>query len=278
MLPTLVESTLTDAIVDLGDVEAGTAVLHRYVTAPLPPFLRTNFLLHSRGALYAAAGDHKSALADLLECARRLEYWDAVDHPHLTWRRRAALAHAALGDHQQAVVLAEEDLKVARKRELPRSLGIALRVAGTLHKNEYGTGLLAEAVTVLGNTKAVLEHARAQAELGLRLCGGSRRTEAATLLHEALATAESCAAAPLATMVRAALDSTDEDLGHGASTLTRREQGIALLAAQGRSNPEIAEALVLTRRTVEFHLTNVYRKLGISRRSQLSTVLSGRGR
>jgi DNA-binding CsgD family transcriptional regulator len=43
---------------------------------------------------------------------------------------------------------------------------------------------------------------------------------------------------------------------------------------QGRSNREIAERLVLSTKTVEFHLTNVFRKLDVSSRGELRLVLA----
>ena len=49
------------------------------------------------------------------------------------------------------------------------------------------------------------------------------------------------------------------------------------MASEGLSNPQIAQALFLTRRTVEMHLTNAYRKLDISSRDELPAGLSGAG-
>jgi DNA-binding CsgD family transcriptional regulator len=59
----------------------------------------------------------------------------------------------------------------------------------------------------------------------------------------------------------------------GPGALTRSELRIAELAAAGRQNREIAEALVVTLATVEYHLRNAYRKLGIRSRTQLAEVL-----
>jgi DNA-binding NarL/FixJ family response regulator len=56
--------------------------------------------------------------------------------------------------------------------------------------------------------------------------------------------------------------------------LTDSERRVATMAADGRSNREIAEALFVTLRTVETHLTNAYRKLGVSRRADLTTALT----
>jgi DNA-binding CsgD family transcriptional regulator len=59
----------------------------------------------------------------------------------------------------------------------------------------------------------------------------------------------------------------------GRDALTASERRIAMLAAEGRSNPEIAQALFVTLRTVETHLTHAYSKLGIERREHLSAAL-----
>ena len=56
--------------------------------------------------------------------------------------------------------------------------------------------------------------------------------------------------------------------------LTARERDIATLAAQGDSSKEIAERLFLSVRTVDNHLQNVYSKLGVSGRRQLSAALA----
>ena len=55
--------------------------------------------------------------------------------------------------------------------------------------------------------------------------------------------------------------------------LTPRESQIAQQVAEGRSNQEVAAALYLTPKTVEFHLTRIYRKLGIRSRAQLARAL-----
>jgi DNA-binding NarL/FixJ family response regulator len=63
-----------------------------------------------------------------------------------------------------------------------------------------------------------------------------------------------------------------------AAELTSREREIAALAAEGRSNREIADALVVSVRTVETHLQRAYTKLGVTSRSGLAAVLRSRGR
>ena len=59
----------------------------------------------------------------------------------------------------------------------------------------------------------------------------------------------------------------------GVDALTPSERRIATMAASGRSNREIAQDLFVTLRTVEMHMSNVFRKLGVSGRTQLPAVL-----
>jgi DNA-binding CsgD family transcriptional regulator len=58
--------------------------------------------------------------------------------------------------------------------------------------------------------------------------------------------------------------------------LTFREREVALLAAAGLSSRQIADRLVISRRTVDNHLQRAYRKLGISRREDLALLIKRR--
>ena len=57
------------------------------------------------------------------------------------------------------------------------------------------------------------------------------------------------------------------------SLLTRAEREVALLAAAGRSNREIAESLFISRKTVENYLHRAYEKLGVSGRDELAAAI-----
>ena len=61
---------------------------------------------------------------------------------------------------------------------------------------------------------------------------------------------------------------------HDAHALTRAEQRVALLAARGKRNDEIAETLGLSPKTVEWTLTRVYRKVGVRSRTELALRLA----
>ncbi len=59
----------------------------------------------------------------------------------------------------------------------------------------------------------------------------------------------------------------------GLDSLSAQERRVATMATEGLSNREIAEALFLTRRTVEMHLTGAYRKLDVAGRAELPAAL-----
>jgi DNA-binding CsgD family transcriptional regulator len=61
---------------------------------------------------------------------------------------------------------------------------------------------------------------------------------------------------------------------HGREALTAREQEVASLAAEGLSNRKIAARLFVTTKTVEWHLSHSYAKLGVRSRRELRETLA----
>jgi DNA-binding NarL/FixJ family response regulator len=57
------------------------------------------------------------------------------------------------------------------------------------------------------------------------------------------------------------------------TSLTRQEQAVARLVADGHTNRETAAALVVSVKTIEYHLGNTYAKLGVTSRTQLALAL-----
>jgi DNA-binding NarL/FixJ family response regulator len=137
---------------------------------------------------------------------------------------------------------------------------------------------LREAVTILENSPARLAHARALVDLGAALRRANSRAEARGVLQDGVELAERCGAGPLVergrTELRAAGGPLSRPAGIGLERLTVSERRVARLAAEGLTNPEIAQALFVTRKTVETHLSRAYRKLDISTRGELPRVLS----
>jgi DNA-binding CsgD family transcriptional regulator len=163
-----------------------------------------------------------------------------------------------------------------------RALGMALRAAGLVEGGERGIELLEEAAVTLERSPARLEHAAALADLGAALRRSNRRADARDPLRRALDLAEACGAPPLVERARQELRAAGgrprRARSSGADGLTASERRTAAMAADGLSNPEIAQALFVTKKTVESHLGSAYRKLGIRSRTELAAALGRDGR
>jgi DNA-binding CsgD family transcriptional regulator len=137
---------------------------------------------------------------------------------------------------------------------------------------------LREAASMLGRSPARLERAHALADLGGALRRANRRSEAQAALQDALSVADSCGARALFERARSELRAAGGRSSYRergpAQQLTVSERRVAELAAEGLSNPEIAQSLFVTRKTVETHLGHVYRKLDIPGRGALGRALA----
>jgi DNA-binding CsgD family transcriptional regulator len=195
----------------------------------------------------------------------------------MPWRSQAALAYARAGAQEAALALAREEVELARSLGCQRALGVALTAMGVA-KGVHGLASLEEAVSALSGTDAQLELARARCELGAALRRGNRCRDARVPLREALAAAEGCGAGVLAARARAELLAAGarprRTALRGVESLTASELRVARFAAEGCSNREIAAALVVSVRTVEFHLSGAYGKLGIAARRELAGALA----
>jgi DNA-binding CsgD family transcriptional regulator len=109
-----------------------------------------------------------------------------------------------------------------------------------------------------------------------------RRADSRPPLREALDLAHGCGAEPLAEQARTELVASGARPRRpaltGVEALTASELRVCQLAADGLSNAEIAQTLFVTRRTVETHLGNAYRKLNITSRAELAEALCGGAR
>jgi len=118
--------------------------------------------------------------------------------------------------------------------------------------------------------------ARTQLALGEFLRRHRRRADARVPLREALETFETLGATAWAERARRELRASGETARRGddlvATELTPSEAQIAALVRQGLSNKEVAGRLFVSPRTVDFHLRNVYTKLGISSRTELAAL------
>jgi DNA-binding CsgD family transcriptional regulator len=266
---------LVDALVERGEFDEAQRVLERAPLQDTEGRWDELLLTASRGRLRLAAGDPRAALEDLLHCGR--EVGGRLSPAVMAWRSSAALAHLAVGSRDDANALAEEELDLARSFGAMRAIGIALRTVGLVRGGRSGVPLLEESVAVLSGSGARLEHARSLCELGAALRRGGRTGAAKEPLREALDLGVECGAQPLAARAREELAAAGarprRDRLRGRDALTASELRVATMAAGGATNREIAQALFVSLRTVETHLTHAYQKLDIGSRAEIAAAL-----
>ena len=145
-----------------GDLTAASEALERSgLGGQIGDYGAWSFFLHSRGRLRLAAGDVRSAIADLRACGTRMGQWGANNPSVIPWRSSLAEALDAAGEREDALQLTTDEVTAARRVGLQCALGIALSAEGRLTPGERGIRLLNEAVAVLEATPARLELARA---------------------------------------------------------------------------------------------------------------------
>lgn len=265
------------ALVETGRTPQARRLADTFDLRDTPDSWELNRFLYARGVLRFTEGDVAGALHDFLECGRR-QSARAVHSPVVTpWRTAAAECRLALGNPQEALALATEELRLARVWNTPRTTGRALRVLGRATRGRRGLELGAEAVAVLRDSPAEAELVASLLAHGWQLTAAGERGRGRDHLREGAERAERLGSVRLLTYAEQALRTaggrrtTPAHTGSGA--LTGSERRIAELAAEGRTNTEIADLLHVARRTVETHLTSTYRKLGIRRRGELRGVL-----
>jgi ATP/maltotriose-dependent transcriptional regulator MalT len=233
-------------------------------------------VLEARGWMALTEGEAAEALATFLECGRRQAAARTPNPAVRAWRSGAALAASMLDDPERAARLAEEEIELARAFGAPGTLGAALRTSGVVARGDDALDRLREAVSVLETSPAELEYARALADLGGALRRAGKRSEAQDVLRRALDLAHRCGALATGERARSELTAAGARPRRAALTgfeaLTAGERRVAELAAGGLTNREIAQALFVTVKTVEWHLGNTYGKLGISSRRELKSL------
>jgi DNA-binding CsgD family transcriptional regulator len=233
-------------------------------------------LLLSRARMRLALGDARAALRDLDDLRRRDER-SGLDNPWTPSRAYRALAHLQLGEREEAAGLAADELTRAGRWGTPSALGGALRTMASVQGGDEAIELLRAAVTALDHSPARYELACSLAELGAALRRAGRFGEARQPLRRALEIADKCGAARLARATRDELvvigARPRRAARRGCHPLTPRERRIAQLAAEGQANRDIAQALFMTVRMVETHLSHVYAKLDVLSPDRLAAAL-----
>jgi DNA-binding CsgD family transcriptional regulator len=193
------------------------------------------------------------------------------------WRCSAAQSALALGRRDRASELIDQEFERLERTQIPHERIRALRLAGICEGGESGLAKLREAVE-LGETQPPrFETVRALISLGGALRRDNQRAAARPPLQQAFDMARRGGASALHELARTELAAAGarprREALSGPESLTASEQRIAALAADGHSNREIATALFITPKTVEYHLRNCYTKLNIQTRRELARAL-----
>ena len=272
-------SALVHALAESGQVDAAQALLtENGWDDHLPDTRSATVLLSSRARLRRAQGDDRRALSDALEARGRVSRNSTnVDTNWDGWARTASLRRAQ-GDLEGARADAAQFLALARRWDTPGAIGQALATQAQVETGSRGLPHLAQAIEQLERSPARLLLAEALVDQGAALRRAGRRTQAREPLRRGLDIAAASHAHPLAERARQELNATGlrvrRDAQTGIAALTPSERRIAEHAAAGATNPQIAQALFVTVKTVEMHLGHVYRKLDITSRRQIADKLA----
>jgi class 3 adenylate cyclase/DNA-binding CsgD family transcriptional regulator len=273
-------SYLADVLTNRGELEeAERALAELGLQEEVADSAHLIFFLGARGWLRHGRGDLAGAASDFERLGRCMEAFEMRNPAVLAWRSHLALALLGLRRRDEALELARDEVELAQAWGAPRPLGVALRVLGLAQGGAEGIETLRESLIVLERSSAKLERARTMVELGAALRRANARVEARELLKEGLDIAVRSGSQPLVEQAEAELAATGARprrlLLSGVESLTASERRVARFAAEGLSNKDIAQKLFVTTKTVEVHLSSVYRKLGIGSRTELPQALGG---
>jgi DNA-binding CsgD family transcriptional regulator len=255
---------MASAQVEMGKLDEARATVDRYV-GPADDSNGVNFLRWSTIEVLLAEGRNEEALAAAEDYERHAA--NLGNPAWAAWRALKAQALDRLGRTDEAIALAEDEVAAARRFGAPGTVGRSLTVLGRL-KREKGLPELEEAASLLEHSSARLAYAKSLAALGAALRRKRKPSDAREPLRRALELADSCGAGALAEEARSELYAS------GARPRTTALSGVEALAADGQTNRDIAQSLFVTPKTVEVHLSNAYRKLGIRSRRELSGAMA----
>ena len=233
------------------------------------------------GRIELAVGRPEEALVPLRLCAASAARTGFAQPNMARWGVDLVEALVRAGERGEAEAAhAQLEARVARS-PTPWGRAAVERTHALLTPGPAGEASLVRAIARLDATGDALEAALARLALGERLRRERRRREARVPLQLALERLERAGAGPWAERAREELRATGGATGERrrgpADELSPHELRISLLVAAGRTNPEIAAELFVSRKTVEHHLSQIYRKLGLRSRTELTRALVDAG-
>jgi len=264
-------------LIETGELERAEAVLSEDAPIRSPYDLEDAVRLYALAELRLAQGRPEEALATACSAGGAAER-NVRFLGFCSWRTCAAQAALALGDRDRALALAEQAHQRAEQTQVLHQRIRTEYVLGLCHGGQTGLERLQAAAELARSAPPRLEGIKALVALGSALRRANERAAAREPLQQAADLAREAGACALQERARTELSATGarprrEALLSGPESLTPSERRIAELAAAGQSNREIAAALFVTPKTVEYHLRNSYRKLDIQTRRQLAEAL-----
>jgi DNA-binding CsgD family transcriptional regulator len=266
---------LVKASTAMGRYDEAASYLDQSVTDEI---FQTRFglhYLHARGHFHLAKGRFYAALDDFLTCGELMTSW-GIDLPALVpWRIDAAEGYLRLGKRAKAEELINEQLSMLGGIR-SRTRGISLRLLAAASEPRWRPQFLVKAAEVLQECDDRFELARVFADLSQAYHALGDMARARKMMLRAWYAAKECQSEMLCQELLPNLAKNNINMPFVTSmsvdeitTLTSAERRVAVLAAQGQSNRDIAKELYVTVSTVEQHLTRVYRKLNVTRREGL---------
>jgi DNA-binding CsgD family transcriptional regulator len=219
-------------------------------------------------------GDRDGALSSLLECGRGLAEAGIRSPMLVQWWLLAATILAEQGRHAQARPLVEEQVELLNRWGTPEAVGLGELATGVATDE---VDLMVAAVERLTDSPARLSQLRAEIQVGTALLRAGDDAGARKYLRRAVDLATLCGhrtlrAAATGLLTAAGGRMRRPDVG-GPGPLTAAERRVAEHASAGATNREISQELFISVRTVETHLSKVYRKLGVSSREEITRAL-----
>jgi DNA-binding CsgD family transcriptional regulator len=231
--------------------------------------------VHGAHGFLELSVDHVDEAIAKLEAVDRIVEGSGLEDPTLVpWAPDLVEAHVRSGNVKDARrVLAMLERQAASSGTAVAG-AVAARCRGML--DEDFDAPFAESLALDDRRPLPFERARTLLALGRRLHRVRRRAEARERLREALAGFDRLGAAAWARQAQNELRAAGaRRRSTRGDVLTPQELRVARAVRRGASNREIAAELFLAPKTIEFHLHQIYRKLGIRSRTQLVATLAG---
>jgi DNA-binding CsgD family transcriptional regulator len=231
------------------------------------------------GMLALVTGDAEAAVAQLAPAVAALEAGGVGNPNQFRIHPDLVEAYARLGQLGEAKSVAASLERQARATAIPWTLGAAMRCRALVVDADAAAEAGFKGALRVHENAGAFERARTELCFGEHLRRRGRRRDSRIHLGAALEAFEASGATPWAERARTELRASGLTLRGrqpaAREQLTPQELQIARLVAEGRTNRDVAATLFVTPKTVEFHLTRVYRKLEIHSRSELVRRMAG---